>query len=84
MIATPDGHAAHAQPGHSNGRPEVERLAFRLDEVANALGVSRRLLERERAAGRFPQADLYIGRIPLFKPEAIRAWIDHQGKDGRR
>ena len=29
-------------------------LAWRLDAVAKALGISRRTLERERSAGRFP------------------------------
>ena len=34
--------------------PRAGRLTYRLDEVAADLGVSRRLIERERAAGRFP------------------------------
>jgi hypothetical protein len=32
----------------------IERLTLRLGELAAALGVGRRLLERERAAGRVP------------------------------
>jgi predicted DNA-binding transcriptional regulator AlpA len=54
----------------------VERLALRLDEVARALGVSRRAIERERSAGRFPKPDVTIGRMPLWRPETIRAWIE--------
>jgi len=56
------------------------RLALRLDELARALGVSRRAIERERSAGRFPKPDLTIGRMPLWKPETIRRWIDEGGR----
>ena len=55
--------------------PAVERLAYRLDEVAAALGVSRRLIERERSAGRFPQPDLTIGRAPLWTRKTLVRWI---------
>ncbi len=55
------------------------RLTYRLDELAEALGVSRRTIERERSAGRFPPPDLKIGKAPLWKPETIRAWIDSGG-----
>jgi hypothetical protein len=60
--------------------PPIERLAFRFDELAASIGVSRRVLERERAAGRLPKPDLYIGRMPLYRPETIRAWLDPRGK----
>jgi hypothetical protein len=55
--------------------PAVERLAYRLDEVAKALGVSRRLIERERSAGRFPRPDLTIGRAPLWTRNSLVLWI---------
>jgi hypothetical protein len=42
-------------------KPSVERLAFRIDEVAESLGMSRRAIERERSAGRFPLPDLHFG-----------------------
>ncbi|MBX6316696.1 MAG: transcriptional regulator, partial [Isosphaeraceae bacterium] len=44
----------------------IERLAWRLGEVARALGTSRRTIERQRSAGRFPAPDLHIGRAPLW------------------
>jgi len=62
--------------------PAVERLAYRLDEVAKALGVSRRLIERERSAGRFPRPDLTIGRAPLWTRETLARWI--AGGGGRQ
>ncbi len=61
-------------------RPLVPRLAYRLDDLASALGMSRRALERERSAGRLPRPDLRIGRAPLWKPETIRAWLERGGK----
>jgi predicted DNA-binding transcriptional regulator AlpA len=54
----------------------IERFALRLDEVARAIGISRRALERERSAGRFPKPDITIGRMPLFRPETIRQWLE--------
>lgn len=51
------------------------RLAYRLSELAAALGVSRRILERERAAGRLPRPDLHIGRVPLWRVETAREWL---------
>jgi hypothetical protein len=61
-------------------RPAVERLTYRLDELATALGVSRRILERERSAGRLLKPDLRIGRIPLWRFESVRDWLAREGK----
>ena len=57
-----------------------KRLTLRLDEVAESFGVSRRTIERERSAGRFPRPDLTIGRMPLWCPETIRAWVEGGGR----
>ena len=66
-----------------DGKPPADRMALRFDEVAASLGVSRRLLERERSAGRFPVADRTIGRVPLWKRETVAAWLDSR-KGGSR
>jgi hypothetical protein len=60
-------------------RPPAERMALRLDELAAARGVSRRSIERERSAGRFPAPDLYIGRVPLWRVETARAFLERGG-----
>ncbi len=60
--------------------PPPGRLALRLDELAASLGISRRTLERERSAGRFPPPDLHIGKCPLWRPETVRRWIDGGGR----
>lgn len=63
----------------ADARPRIEPLALRLDEVAAALGLSRRAIERERAAGRFVKPDAIVGKMPLFKPETVRRWLDKGG-----
>lgn len=64
-----------ALDGHRDDKSGIERITYRLDEVAAALGVSRRTIEREREAGRFPAPDLYIGRMPLWVREKLVRWI---------
>lgn len=59
--------------------PAPARLTWRLSEIAKALGVSRRTIERERSAGRFPPPDLHIGKAPLWRPESIRRWVERGG-----
>ena len=56
-------------------QPETSRMALRIAEVAESLGITRRSIERERAAGRFPKPDKMIGKSPLWKPETIHAWL---------
>ena len=57
-------------------RPLAGRLALRLDELPDTLGVSRRTIERERSACRFPPPDRVVGKMPLWSPETIRRWIE--------
>ena len=61
------------------GARRSDRLVYRLDQLAELLGVSRRTIERERSAGRFPQPDMHIGKAPLWKPTTIQQWIDSGG-----
>lgn len=70
-----------AVPPPEAPRPEASpRLTLRLDDLAAALGVSRRAIERERSAGRFPTPDIVIGRMPLWRPETIRRWVEGGGR----
>jgi predicted DNA-binding transcriptional regulator AlpA len=69
--ALPEGVVHVSQP--------LDRLTLRLDELADSFGISRRTLERERSAGRFPKPDLLIGKMPLWRPETIDRWIDGGG-----
>ncbi len=63
-----------------SGSSPIQRLTYRLDDLAQALGVSRRILERERSAGRLLKPDLRIGRIPLWRIESVRDWIAKGGR----
>jgi hypothetical protein len=67
--------ALKRQPG-----PPVDRMTLRLDELSDALGVSRRAIERERAAGRLPKPDLHIGKMPLWRVETVRDWLERGGR----
>ena len=67
---------APAEPRTSAG---VEALTYRMDQLPAALGVSRRTIEAERAAGRFPRPDLKIGRMPLWRRTTIERWLEHGG-----
>jgi len=75
----------------ANARPEspdrplvvpVPRLTLRLDEAASALGLSRRSVERLRSAGRFPNPDVQVNKMPLWRPSSLERWLDQQA-DGR-
>jgi hypothetical protein len=69
------GGLAETSAAAHSPRPGVERLAFRIDEIATCLGVSRRLLEKERCAGRFPRPDKMLGRIPLWTRETLLDYL---------
>ncbi|QDV32368.1 hypothetical protein ElP_01960 [Tautonia plasticadhaerens] len=69
-----------SMPGEAMGSTPIGRVTWRLADIAEALGVSRRALERERSAGRLPKPDLTIGRMPLWRPETIRGWIERGGR----
>jgi excisionase family DNA binding protein len=47
-----------------------------IDDWARILNVSRRLVERQRAAGKLPAPDLHIGKLPRWRPSTVRAWLD--------
>ncbi len=53
----------------------VERLTWRIEDVAGALGILRRAPGTRAIGGEVPPPDLTIGRMPLWLPETIRAWV---------
>ena len=55
----------------------LEPLAT-LDDLAASLSVSRSSIERMKSAGKLPRPDLHIGRMPRWRPETVRRWIDGQ------
>jgi hypothetical protein len=76
----PRRRTAAKAPGTAPDGPRGDalggRITYRLDELAEAFGISRRTLERERSAGRFPKPDLIVSRrIPLWTPATITAWV---------
>jgi hypothetical protein len=83
MIRPPQSPAASGPTPLPDGVVRVSeplgRLTYRLGEVARSLGVSRRTLERERSAGRFPPPDLTIGKAPLWTRETLVRWVGEGG-----
>lgn len=61
--------------------PAIEPL-LTLADVADALAVSRRVVERLKASGKLPPPDVRIGKLPRWKPATIRRWIDQQCEAG--
>src|SRR5208337_3032087 len=51
-----------------------------LTDLARILSCSRRLIERMRSAGRLPRPDLHVGRMPRWRAETIRRWIEAGGR----
>ncbi len=64
---------------HDRATAPPGRLALRLDEIADSLGVSRRTLERLRSAGRFPAPDRVVNRMALWRPATVDAWLSQGG-----
>jgi predicted DNA-binding transcriptional regulator AlpA len=66
----------------ADSRPEpiaIEPL-LTIDGLAAVLSIARRTAERLKSAGKLPRPDLTIGRMPRWKPETIRCWIDEQAR----
>jgi predicted DNA-binding transcriptional regulator AlpA len=72
---------ARSQGGSPRGRtlPASIEPMLHIDDLAELLSCSRRLVERMRSAGKIPKPDIHVGRCPRWKPATIRAWIERGG-----
>ncbi len=68
--------------GPMPARPGGIEPLLGIDELAWLLNCSRRLIERLRASGRIPPADLRIGKMPRWKRSTIDQWIDEAASRG--
>ena len=71
---------ATRKAGPTSSIPIDCRLTLGLREIALLTGLSRRLIEREMAAGRFPGPDVRVGRRTLWKPATVTNWVESGGK----
>jgi predicted DNA-binding transcriptional regulator AlpA len=55
--------------------PTTPRLAFRADEVAASLGISKRTIQRLLSAGKFPRPNAYAGKCPLWTRATLEKWL---------
>jgi hypothetical protein len=58
--------------------PAVEPM-LSIADLAAMLNASRRTTERLKSAGKLPKPDLHVGKMPRWKPETVRSWIDALG-----
>jgi hypothetical protein len=61
----------------------IEPLLSVLD-LCRILRCNRRTIERLRAGGKLPRPDANVGRMPRWKAETIRRWIENGGTDANR
>jgi predicted DNA-binding transcriptional regulator AlpA len=60
--------------------PSVVRLLWGWPDVISSTGIPRRTLERELAAGRFPEPIKRVGRRPFWRPADVIAWAGGGGQ----
>ena len=69
------------------GRTAVDpgEILLGLADLAKLLGISRRTLERERAAGHVPKPTIIIGsRTPRWSRATITRWLETSSEPKRR
>jgi predicted DNA-binding transcriptional regulator AlpA len=59
-----------------------DMLGWDLDLISTLTTFSRRLLERELAAGRFPPPSARCGRRMAWRPSTVIAWMEKGGTNG--
>lgn len=65
---------ARLTPGHKT-QPQVERLILWRRDVASALGVSLRTVDRMLSMREIPQPGLRLRGRPCWRAETITAWV---------
>jgi hypothetical protein len=68
----------HIASGSSESTSPLEPLVTN-DDIEQAFHVTRRWIELERAAGRFPEPDVMLGRLPRWYAQTIRDWLSAKG-----
>jgi predicted DNA-binding transcriptional regulator AlpA len=49
-------------------------------DLERILQIDSRTIDRMRSSGKLPKPDLFLSRMPRWKAETIRAWIEGGGK----
>jgi hypothetical protein len=57
-------------------------LLVRLNDLPTLTRIGKRTIERLRASGKLPKPDLRVGKMPLWKVETIRDWIEALSRNG--
>jgi predicted DNA-binding transcriptional regulator AlpA len=75
-----DRIAARPVPAAPGELADAIEPLLSIDALARVLNASRRSIERLRSAGKLPRPDLRIGKMPRWRPETIRRWIEGGGR----
>jgi predicted DNA-binding transcriptional regulator AlpA len=67
----------HAEPLRE--KTQVEPMVFRKTAVSHALSINIRTLERLLSTRRFPQADAWIGKCPVWRKSTVETWLANGG-----
>jgi hypothetical protein len=81
LADTPGSPTEDPRPEAKPGRalPASLEPMLGIDDLAALLNCSRRLVERMRSAGKVPNPDIKIGKMPRWRAETIRRWIERGG-----
>jgi predicted DNA-binding transcriptional regulator AlpA len=66
-LTTPRGPIANIEPVVT--KADLERI----------LQIDSRTIDRMRSSGRLPKPDLVLSRMPRWRPQTIRQWIESGG-----
>jgi predicted DNA-binding transcriptional regulator AlpA len=76
MRRPPLPEATTATPEATTTTPPLPRLLWGWPEVLAAIGIPRRTLERQLAAGKFPGPIRRVGHRPYWRPADVAAWAE--------
>jgi predicted DNA-binding transcriptional regulator AlpA len=78
-VKTKEMSGARQAAAHVEGTSTTIEPLIGKKEIATTLGVSVRLLERLISGGRFPAPDVVFCRLPRWRSQTVRGWIEQGG-----
>jgi hypothetical protein len=76
----PERHVGLHRSSDAVAAPVPIEPAVGVEGWTVALACSRRMVERLRASGRLPAPDFFVGRLPRWRADTVRAWIERGGR----
>jgi hypothetical protein len=70
--------ASSVNSPHLSSASVAHRVALRLQDIADMIGISVRHLQTLRSKQQFPGPDRMLGRVPLWSAETVHAWFTRE------